>query len=423
MSETSTFRCEIIAVGSELLTPYFQDTNSLFITEKLNDLGIETAFKTLVGDNSADLNQCFRTAFSRVRLIIVIGGLGPTRDDLTRETLAETLQKKLIYQPDILNTIEKRFKRRGLKMSSSNKKQAFFPEGAIILDNPNGTAPGIFLEENKQIVVLLPGPPKELLPMFTDSVIPRLEKFRQGYSFRRILRLTGPGESAIESKISDLYPDDPEIAVTILASPGQIDIHLLAHSKKSTDSARRKILELSRKIESRLGKLIYSTDGKALEEVTGDLLCKNGKTLAVAESCTGGLLGHRITNIPGSSDYFIQGVQSYSNQAKQQLLGVPADLIENHGAVSSQTAQAMADGVRHLSGADFGLAITGIAGPGGGTPEKPVGLVYTALSWDNGVRVEKNDFFGDRETVKFRSSQKSLDMLRIHLINGARKGE
>jgi nicotinamide-nucleotide amidase len=423
MSELSPFRCEIIAVGSELLTPHFLDTNSLFITKKLNNLGIETAFKTIVGDNSADLQQCFRTAFSRTRLVVAIGGLGPTRDDLTRETLADTLGKGLIYHPDILNAMEQRFQRRGLKMSPSNKKQAYIPEGADILDNPNGTAPGLILEENDRIVVLLPGPPKELRSMFTDRVIPRLEKYRQGYSFRRILRITGPGESAIESEIADLYPDDPEITVTILAAPGQIDIHLLAHSEKSTASARKKIMILSKKIEFRLGEQIYSTDGRTLEEVLGDQLRENHKTLAVAESCTGGLLGHRITNVPGSSDYFLQGVQSYSNQAKQQRLGISAGLIKRYGAVSSQTAQAMADGIRRTSRADFGLAITGIAGPGGGTPDKPVGLVYTALSWDNEVQVEKNDFFGDRETVKFRSSQKSLDMLRIHLIHKAPKGE
>lgn len=420
MNDESTIRCEIIAVGSELLTPHFLDTNSLFITEKLHDLGIETAFKTIVGDCSKDLQHCFETSFSRARLVVTIGGLGPTRDDLTRETLAETLHKKLIYHPDILDSIRTRFQRHGLKMSSSNKKQAYIPEGAEILDNPNGTAPGIYMEENGRIFVLLPGPPKELKPMFSGKVIPRLEKFRQGFSFRRVLRITGPGESAIETKISDLYPEDPQINVTMLASPGEIDIHLLAHSAKSSEAAKEKILALSQKIESRLGERIYSTDGKPLEEIIGDRLRQRGETLAVAESCTGGLLGHRITNVPGSSDYFLQGVQSYSNEAKQQRLGIPSDLINKHGAVSSQTAEAMAEGIRRSSGADYGLAITGIAGPGGGTTEKPVGLVYTALSWDNGVQVQKNIFFGDRETVKFRSSQKSLDMLRVHLIHRAK---
>lgn len=422
MSDHPLFRCEIIAVGSELLTPYFQDTNSLFVTEKLNNLGIDVAFKTVVGDHSGDLTQCFRTALSRTRLVVVIGGLGPTKDDLTRETLAETLHKKLIFQQGILTAMEKRFKRRGLAMSPVNKKQAYIPEGTEILDNPNGTAPGLFLEEKNRIIVLLPGPPKEFHPMFMDKVIPRLEKFRQGYSFRTVLKTTGLAESELETKISDLYPADPEISMTILASPGQIDIHILAHSRKSTESAREKIRGVSQNIQLRLGDQIFSSDGRSLEEVIGDLLRKNDKTVAVAESCTGGLIGHRITNVPGSSNYFLQGVLAYSNPAKTKRLGVPAGLIKHNGAVSSAVAGEMADGIRRTAGADFGLAVTGIAGPGGGTPEKPAGLVYTALSWDNGVHVEKNIFNGDRETVKFRSSQKSLDMLRIHLMPGAGGG-
>lgn len=416
MKNKKDYKIEILAIGSELLTPYCQDTNSLYLTERFNDLGMEVSYKTIVGDDWKNLVLSIKQALDKSDLIIGMGGLGPTKDDRTREAFATVLQRELIFKKAILKKIEGRFERRGLSMPAVNKKQAYIIKGAEVLNNRNGTAPGLWLDTGTKIIILLPGPPHELKPMFESSVWTRLQNFRKYYSVRKILKITGLTESKIETLLTDLYPREPGLQITTLAYPGQIEIHITSRSKQSQDLAEEKTQKLIKNILKRLKENVFSTSGEELEAVIGRLLKHQTKTLATAESCTGGFLGHRITNVPGSSNYFLSGIVTYSNNAKMNNLGVPYDLIEKHGAVSSQVAEAMAKGTREKAQASFGLAITGIAGPTGGTPEKPVGLVYTALAWDKGTEVSKNRFLGNRETIKFQSSQKALDMLRRHLF-------
>lgn len=422
MKKKELSKVEIIAVGSELLTPYYQDTNSLYLTDRLNALGFEVAFKTIVGDDLDNLRLSVRQALDRAGLVLVIGGLGPTQDDRTREAFAAALKRRLVLSRHILERIQKRFNRRGLFMPPSNRKQALLIQGAVALPNRNGTAPGQWLELGSKKVVLLPGPPHELGPMFEESVWPRLATERRGFLERKVLKVTGLTESRIEMLISDLYPSDPELKITILASPGQIELHLTSFSGRNALAARRKIARLGARLMSRLQENVFSESGEELEAIVGRLLRREKQTLAAAESCTGGLLSHRLTNVPGSSDYFLGTAVTYSNAAKVDFLGVSPSLIRKHGAVSSLVARAMARGIRERARADFGLAITGIAGPSGGTREKPVGLVYVALAWAGGTRVLKNLFLGERKQVKFQSSQKALDMLRRHLLNQTSKG-
>jgi len=414
-------KIEVIAIGTELLTPYFQDTNSLYLAQRLNDLGFEISFKTIVGDNWENLIFCIEKAIAFSDLVIAMGGLGPTDDDKTREAFAEVLKKKLIFQEDILKKIEERFRRRGMVMPAANRKQAYIIEGAEVLENKNGTAPGLWLETGKKKIVLLPGPPHELRPMCEESVWPRLKEICLGFMARKTIKITGLTESEVEGYISDCYPKTKELNLTILAYPGQIEIHLAACSTKSPVEVEEKIQNLENKILARLKENIFSTSGEELEEVVGKLLRQRHETLAAAESCTGGLLSHRLTNIPGSSDYFLLGVTAYSNSAKNQWLGVPPELLQKYGAVSAEVVQAMASSVREKAKTSFGLAITGIAGPSGGTKEKPVGLVYTALSWEGGVEVKKNIFLGKRDLIKFQSSQIALDMLRRFLLHQQNK--
>ncbi len=415
MKYTKNWKIEILAVGSELLTPHFQDTNSLFLTKRLNDLGLDIHFKTIVGDQWDDLCLAFKQAIERTDFVIAIGGLGPTKDDRTREALASVLGRKLVFRKDLLKTIAGRFDRRQMKMPAINKKQAYIIKDSVVLINIKGTAPGLWVESGSKIVILLPGPPHEIRPMFENYVWPRLQAFQKNYIYRRVIKTTGLTESKIESRLVDIYPQIPDVQLTTLAQPGQIEIHLKSISDRSLSQAKQKVDRAIKLICDVIKKAFYTTEGEELEEVVGKFLKKKRQTLAVAESCTGGLLGHRITNVPGSSGYFCQGILAYSNQAKINLLGVPSEIIESHGAVSPQVAQAMATGIRVSADATYGLSITGIAGPSGGTKEKPVGLVYTALAYNQGVLVKKNLFLGNRNAIKFQSTQKALDMLRQFL--------
>ncbi|MBN2245645.1 MAG: competence/damage-inducible protein A [Candidatus Aminicenantes bacterium] len=416
MKTAKALKTEIIAVGSELLTPFFQDSNSLYITKGLNDLGIDVSFKTIVGDDEAAISQIFKTALERSDLIIAMGGLGPTRDDLTRETLAKTIGKDLGFNKAILNKIKQRFDQRGLPMAPVNKKQAYIINGAEIIENHHGTAPGQWLETDGRIIILLPGPPQELFPMLDNFVIPRLRKQSRCFSVRRVLKITGLTESMVENLIADAYSKNPDIEINTLAYPGQIEIHIKARSLRNQQEASTLVDQQEHLFSDLLGENIFSSGGEELEEIVGNLLRAKKKTLATAESCTGGLLGHRITNIPGSSDYYLEGVTVYSNAAKVRQLGLSYKKINRFGAVSEETAASMAAGVIKNTGADFSLSITGIAGPEGGSQEKPVGLVYIGLAWKEGVSVTKNLFLGSREIIKFQSSQKALDMLRRFLI-------
>jgi nicotinamide-nucleotide amidase len=414
-------RIEIIAVGNELLTPYYQDTDSIYITQRLNDLGIEINFKSIVGDSRDDLADCISSSLVRSDIIFLIGGLGPTEDDRTREVVASTLGKKLIFEEKILNKIRQRFELRGFEMPSVNNKQAYIIEDSSILENKHGTAPGLWLEAGDKLLILLPGPPHEIKPMFENYVWPRFLEFQKQFVARRVLKTSGLTESKIDSILLDVYPLQPSVNLTTLAYPGQIELHLFSRSMESHKKADEALDDLEYDLQKRLGDNIFSSSGEELEEVVGSLLRQAQKTLSIAESCTGGLLGHRITNVSGSSDYFQQGVLTYSNDSKVQLLNIPYDLILQHGAVSHEVAKAMAIGIRKISGSDIALSITGIAGPNGGSPEKPVGLVYVGLSWEGDEEVAKNIFLGNREIIKTQSSQKALDMLRRHLLKYQKK--
>jgi len=416
-------RVEIIAVGSELLGPDFLDTNSLYLSARLHELGWAVAFKTIVGDEENDLSLRLREALRRTEMVIVMGGLGPTRDDITTKAVARAVGRKRILNKAVLQAIETRLRRRQMPLSAANRKQAYIVGGAEVLPNKSGTAPGQWLTVGRKQLILLPGPPHELRPLCEEHVWPALTKRRRGYLVRGILKTTGLTESMVETLLADLYPRSDDLGVTVLASPGQVEVHLRAFSSVSSLAADRKLRRLKARLVRRLKDRVFSQAGESLEEVVGGLLKKMNKTLAVAESCSGGLIGHRLTNVPGSSAYFLEGLIAYSNAAKIDLLFVSPKMIETHGAVSPETAKAMARGVRKRARADLGLAVTGIAGPSGGTPDKPVGLVFVALAWQGGTEVQINLFLGTRDRIKTQSAQKALDALRRHLLLEVRKAK
>jgi nicotinamide-nucleotide amidase len=406
---------EIIAVGSELLTSNRQETNSLYLTQKLNALGIEVRFKTIVGDNAEHLAQVFRAALGRSRLIFLTGGLGPTEDDLNRQVVAEVLGRPLHEVPEIRRRIEERFARFGRTMSENNARQALVPEGAEWLENKLGTAPGLWISHQSVAVVLLPGPPKELEAMFEATCAPRLASLATGECLRsRVYKTVGLAESEVDQRIAPLYKNYQNPRTTILATPGVIEIHLQARATNDVE-ANELLDQLGDRIEAALGEYVFSSGGESLEEVVGMYLVMRQKTVAVAESCTGGLLSERLTRVPGSSNYFLGGMVCYSNELKATLAGVPADLIAEHGAVSLAVAQAMAEGVRKRTSASLGIGITGVAGPGGGTPEKPVGLVFIALADENGTQIREFRFPGDRERVRHWATQMALEVVRRRL--------
>jgi len=412
-------KAEIIAVGSELLTPDRLDTNSLFLTEELNTIGIEVLRKTVVGDNRDLLSEAFRDALNRVPLIISCGGLGPTDDDLTRETVADLLGRKLRRNDEILRYIEGRFRSMGREMPEVNVRQAMVPEGAEILENPRGTAPGLWLEDGGRAVVLLPGPPRELKPLFREQVLPRLERRASGVRMHsRELRVTGLGESHVEQRILPIYKRFPEVQTTILAAPGETQIHLRFWTEDAA-RAKKTLDEIVQGFEIALADRIFSQDGRALEEVVAEQLTLNNATISAAESCTGGLLAQRLTSIAGSSSYFLGGVVCYSNELKTAWADVPAEMIAAKGAVSPEVAVALAEGIRRRVGSTLGVGITGIAGPGGGSDEKPVGTVHVAISHGGGIKERAARFPGDREAIRWQASQIALDLVRVHfLYNG-----
>jgi nicotinamide-nucleotide amidase len=410
---------EIIAVGSELLTPDFQDTNSLFLIRRLGDLGFPVLRRTIVGDRPSEIVPTLAAARKASDLILIGGGLGPTGDDLTREAVAEALGRKLVFHPGILAGIEARFIRRGRPMPDSNRRQAFVIEGAEVLENRHGSAPGQWIDDGGRRFVLLPGPPREFESLFEEAVWPRLCAWRKGFGTRRILRTTGLNESEVEDRIAGLYPEAGGVRLTVLASPGQIDLHVASFSEISEQDAAGSAEALTAALKARLADFIFAETPRPLEDVVARLLIGAGKTLAVAESCSGGLLAHRLTNVPGSSAYFLEGFVTYDNAAKIRDLGVPAALIAAYGAVSAEVAEAMARGVRKRAGSDYALAVTGIAGPSGGTEEKPVGLVYAALAGPDSAAACRNLFYGRREAVKWQASQKALDLLRRALLASA----
>ena len=412
-------KAEIIAVGSELLTPDRIDTNSLFLTEELNKLGIEIVRKTVVGDDRALLLEAFRDSVNRVPLTIASGGLGPTEDDLTRETVAELLGRKLMRNDAIARAIEARFRAFGRPMPDSNVRQAMVPEGGEPLDNPRGTAPGLWIEDRDRMIVLLPGPPRELRPMFREQVWPRLQRrISPLRMFHRELRVTGLGESHVDSLAGPVYTRFPEVQTTVLASPGEVQIHLRMWTVDAKHAAAT-FADIERGLDLALSDRIFSRDGSPLEVVVANDLLKQNATIAAAESCTGGLFAERLTTIAGSSAYFLGGVVCYSNEMKTAWADVPQEMIATKGAVSTEVAIALAEGIRRRVGSTLGVGITGVAGPGGGSEEKPVGTVHIALANAAGVRERALRLPGDREMVRLQASQAALDMVRVHfLYNG-----
>lgn len=417
--ESRPFDATIIAVGSELLTPEKVDTNSLFITQVLNELGIAVACKAIVGDHRAELTSQVAHALARHRLVILTGGLGPTDDDLTREVVAALLGLVMDEDPAIIDAMERRFASRGWKMPAVNRRQAQVPRGAAVLANPNGTAPGLWIEHDGAIVALLPGPPREMKPMMEGEVRTRLLA-RAGDTrlFRRLVLVSGKGESAVEEIVQPIYSQwlhqHPPIETTILAGLGQIELHLVMQSTEASRAAAALALAVSQLTDA-LGRDVVSTDGAGLEAVVGGLLRARGWRVALAESCTGGLATSRLTDVPGSSDYVERSVVAYSNEAKSELLGVPEALIREHGAVSEPVAAAMAEGIRDRARVNLGVGITGIAGPGGGSAEKPVGTVCIAVA-GAGTRVRTFRFPGGRDMVKAMSANWAIDLLRRHLL-------
>jgi nicotinamide-nucleotide amidase len=416
-------KAEIIAVGSELLTPDRLDTNSLFLTEELNRIGIEVVRKTVVGDDRDLLSEAFRDALNRVPLIIACGGLGPTEDDLTRETVADLLGRKLQRNDAVLRYIEERFRSLGREMPEVNIRQAMVPEGAEILENSRGTAPGLWLENNGHIIALLPGPPRELKPLFCEKVLPRLDRRVSGVRLHhRQLRVTGLGESHVEQRILPVYKRYPDVHTTILAGPGEIQIHLRLWSDNA-QQAKKMLDEIVQGFEIALSDRIFSDDGRSLEEVVAHELTMNNATIAAAESCTGGLLAQRLTSIAGSSSYFLGGVVCYSNELKGTWADVPAELILAKGAVSTEVAVALAEGIRRRVGSTLGVGVTGIAGPGGGSDEKPVGTVHVAVSHSGGIKERAARFPGDRESIRWQASQVALDLIRVHFLYNGRNAK
>lgn len=407
---------EIIAIGSELLTPDKTDTNSLWLTGKLNDVGIEVMLKTVVGDDGKRLEEAVRDAMKRSDVVITTGGLGPTEDDITRQYTAAAVGRKLMYHEDIEEHLRQRFRAWGREMPEINKRQAYVIDGAEILPNPNGSAAGMLAEIDGKLLVILPGPPRENQPMFTDHVLGRLkERAGEFHVRRRLLRVSGMGESAVDEIAAPIYTSYPTVQTSILFNKSEVELHVAARSSDA-DVALRIADEVADQLAAALGKAVFSTTGETMEEIVGRLLKSRGETVATAESCTGGLVGRRLTEVAGSSAYFMEGAITYSNEAKIRTLGVPSSVIDQHGAVSSECAEAMARGMRAYAGTDHAVSVTGIAGPDGGTDEKPVGTVFFGYAGPHGVKSLKLTLPGDRYLIRWRASQAALDLLRRQLI-------
>jgi nicotinamide-nucleotide amidase len=412
---------EIIAVGSELLTPERTDTNSLWLTEKLNEIGIEVKLKTVVGDDSQRLEETIRDAFERSNVVVTTGGLGPTEDDITRHAAAQAVNKPLILKQELVDELLAKFERMKRPMPEINKRQAYIIEGAEILQNPHGSAPGIMFVKNtaemgEQYLAILPGPPREMKPMFENFVLPRLrQKAGEIVVKRRVLRVAGLGESAVDEQIAPIYKQYKNVQTSILFNRSEIEIWLIAQAK-SEPEVQSLLDEVASKINEKLGATVFARNGELMEEIVAKMLTEMGKTLAIAESCTGGLISERLTEIPGSSAFFIEGITAYANESKIRILGVSPDLIEKHGAVSAEVAEEMAKNLRLQAETDFAISVTGIAGPGGGTEEKPVGTVFIGYSDAHATTHRSLHLPGDRHLIRWRSSQAALDLLRRKLL-------
>ena len=407
---------EIIAVGSEMLTSQRIDTNSLYITDQLNALGVEVRRKLIVGDDHMLLTDAIRSALEHAGIVILTGGLGPTEDDVTRQAVADALSRRLVFSQEICDAIEERFRRRQRKMAEINKRQAYMVEGAEVLPNLHGTAPGQWIANDGRIVIMLPGPPGELKPLFADECIPRLAKLLPAQVIRaRFYRVAGFTESDLDALIAPVYTKYTNPSTTILASPGDIQIHLRARCGSAED-AERLLADVGNPIEELLGRHLFSRTGDAMEAVIGSLLRERGATLSIAESCTGGMVGQRVTSVAGSSDYFVGGFITYTDRMKTEMLGVDPEVISKYTSVSKEVASAMAEGARRRTGSTFAISITGEAGPESATGA-PVGTIFTGFAGPNSMP----DAFrmampGDRTRIRGFAAQAALDLLRRRLL-------
>lgn len=412
-------KAEIIAVGTELLLGEITDTNATYISEQLAGVGVDLHYRHTVGDNLERLCGVLRTAMSRADVVVLCGGLGPTEDDLTREALSEVTGRPLRRDAAAVAHLKRFFAERGRTPTDANFKQCEVPEGGLLLENTCGTAPGVFIEHGGIMLFAVPGPPPEMREMMQREVLPRLRPRVAaeggGLLHTRVLRLCDIGESDVATLLQDIIHSQTDPTIALYASPGEVKVRL-ATKDADEQAARRRLEVLEASLRERLGEHVYGVDDETMEVALGTLLRARGATLAVAESCTGGLIAGRITDVPGASDYFLAGLVTYSNDAKVRLLGVPQEIIMRHGAVSEQCARAMAEGARHVTGADLALATTGIAGPGGGTPDKPVGLVYIACADADGTDCRRHNWPGTRDQFRARVTQLALGMLRTRLV-------
>ncbi|AOY76039.1 competence/damage-inducible protein A [Clostridium formicaceticum] len=408
-------KAEIIAVGTELLLGDIVNTNAQYIARRLADIGIFVYHQTVVGDNPDRVKKAYEIAFNRADIVITTGGLGPTKDDLTKEIAAEYFQKKLQLDEASLEAMKEYLLRRNHPITEGNKKQAYFPEGAIIVKNDNGTAPGCIIEEDKKTMILLPGPPREMIPMLESQVLPYLSQYQEGTLVSKVLRICGIGESAMEELIEDIMEKQSNPTIAPYAKEGEVILRITAKAQDE-DEAEKLIFPVEEQLRSRLQNYIYGEGEVSLEEVVGKMLIDHKLTIATAESCSGGLLAAKIINYPGISSVFMEGVITYSNEAKIQRLGVKPETLQTYGAVSRETAGEMAAGVAKMGNTDIGISITGIAGPTGGTAEKPVGLIYAGLSIKGKLHTKELFFKGDRQKLRNFAATQTLCWLRQMLI-------
>jgi len=406
---------EILAVGTELLMGQITNTNAQYISSRLPDVGVNVYYHSVVGDNPERLKECLKIAFDRSDVVIMTGGLGPTQDDLTKETVAGILNRQLVLHEESFNIMKSFFEKLSRTMTSNNVKQAYLPENSIIIKNRNGTAPGCIIEEGNKVVIMLPGPPTEMKPMFEDYVIPYFQS-RAGHKLvSKYIRIFGLGESAMEDKLLDIIKGQTNPTIAPYAKEGEVTLRITARYEKESEE-KDIITPFIDEIIKRLGDTVYSTQDKNLEEVAGEMLIKKGISISIAESCTGGLVSATLTDIPGISKVFDRGIVSYSNRAKNEMLEVSDDTLKMYGAVSKETALEMAAGVRKIGNTDLGLGITGIAGPGGGTEDKPVGLVYVALADKDSVQYKELKLWGSRRRIRHVASLHAFDMIRRWIL-------
>lgn len=408
-------KAEILAVGTELLMGQIANTNAQYISSRLPNVGIGVYYHDVVGDNPERLKQCLDLALSRSDVVILTGGLGPTQDDLTKETVAEAVNRKLVIDQESLDKMNEFFFARNRTMTKNNIKQAYLPEGSIIIRNKNGTAPGCIIEQDDKVVIMLPGPPSEMIPMFEDSVMPFFAAKSEFRLESRFIRIFGIGESEVEDRLLDMIDVQTNPTIAPYAKDGEVTLRITARYLKDK-SVEDIITPVENEIRQRMGDSVYSNDNRSLEEVAANLLINSKLTIALAESCTGGLLAAKLTDNPGISSSFDRAIITYSNRSKVEELGVKQATIDQYGAVSEQTVEEMAKGIRRVSGTDLGISVTGIAGPDGGTAEKPVGLVFIALSHKDGVIVKRLDLWGSRNRIRNVTCLHVFDMLRRHLI-------